>query len=122
MGPESGSPSAEYEARIVQEERNRIAKVIHDGVAQNLALLMLKMEVISRLADIDQIRMKAELSKAIEILEATTQELRSSILSLRTPDAERPHIARSARLLASRLSGNAGSASSPDSPERRPDA
>ena len=104
MGPESVSPSAEYEARIVQEERNRIAKVIHDGVAQNLALLMLKMEVISRLADIDQIRMKAELAKAIEILEATTQELRSSILSLRTPDAESPHVERSAQLIAERLS------------------
>jgi len=118
MEAEQGKPTADHEARMIQEERNRIAKAIHDGVAQNLALLMLKMEIISRLADIDQLRMKAELSKAVEILEATVRELRATVDSLRTPDTERPHIVRPARVLASRFSGHAGSTANPDSPER----
>ncbi len=105
----------EYEARIVQDERNRIAKVIHDGVAQDLALLMLKMEVISRLADIDQARMKAELLKATEILEATVQELREAVASLKTASTEQSYLIRSARALANSFSERAASAVNPDS-------
>lgn len=112
-----GRRDTEYEARIVQDERNRIAKLIHDGVAQNLALLILKMEMISRLADIDQTRMKAELSKATEILEATIQELRDTIASLRTPGTEQSYLLRSARALASSFPEPANSTINPDSQE-----
>ncbi len=72
---------------IVQEERNRIAREIHDGVSQNLALLMLKMEIISRLADSDPSRTKIELRKVMSILEASVQELRRSLYALRSPES-----------------------------------
>lgn len=70
---------------VLQEERSRIAREIHDGVSQNLALLMLKMEIISRLADSDPPRMKAELQKVMGILESSVYELRRSIYALRSP-------------------------------------
>ncbi len=69
----------------VQAERNRIAGEIHDGVSQNLALLMLKMEIISRLADSDPQRVKTEVRKLVAILETSIQELRRSIHALRAP-------------------------------------
>ncbi len=69
----------------VQEERTRIAREIHDGVSQNLALLLLKMEIISRLADSDPARMRRELANVMSILEDSVQELRRSIDTLRLP-------------------------------------
>lgn len=70
----------------VQEERNRIAREIHDGVSQNMALLILKMEIISRLTDRDPQRVKAELTKTQSIIEASVYQLRRSIYTLRSPD------------------------------------
>lgn len=74
---------------VIQKERSRIAREIHDGVAQNLALLMLKMEVISRLAESDPRRMKAEMEMVTSILESSVGELRRSIYALRSPDLSR---------------------------------
>lgn len=73
----------------MREERNRIAQEIHDGVAQNLALLLLKMEIISRLATTDPPRMRVELGKVMEILETSVQELRESVQALRSPGRSR---------------------------------
>jgi signal transduction histidine kinase len=75
-----------FQEPALQEERNRIATELHDGISQNLALLTLKMEIISRLADTDPPRMKAELTKVMVILESTVQELRRLIDSLRPSD------------------------------------
>ncbi|GEM_PF-5315578 len=69
----------------LQQERSRIAREIHDGVSQNLALLILKMEIISRLADSDPPRVKDELRKVTTILESSINELRSTLNTLRSP-------------------------------------
>ena len=74
---------------VVQEERSRIAREIHDGVAQNLALLMIKMEIISRLATKDPARMNKELENVMSVLESSVHELRRSIYALRSPDLAR---------------------------------
>ncbi len=79
----------------IREERNRMAEEIHDGVAQNLALLLLKMEIISRLADSDPLRMKMELGKVVGILESSVQELRGCIHALRSGcRGEREYLSR----------------------------
>jgi signal transduction histidine kinase len=109
---------ADTEAWGIQEERNRIAKLIHDGVSQNLALLMLKMEIISRLADEDPSRMKVEISKAVKILETCVQELRNAVHSLRTPDVERLGLLRAARLLADDFSRQTRSTVCVDLPDQ----
>jgi len=75
-----GSP---YEA-LIQAERNRIAQEIHDGVAQNLALLLLKVEIMSRLVDIDPQRLKPELDRVGQILESTVQQLRHLVSTMRS--------------------------------------
>lgn len=92
---------------LVQEERNRIAREIHDGVSQNLALLMLKMEIISRLADSDPTRMRTELGKVVSILEHSIQELRRAIYTLRAPDLARLGFIPALRRLANEISEQA---------------
>lgn len=85
---------------VVREERSRIGREIHDGVSQNLALLMLRMEIISRLAQTDPRRLKAELEKVQEVLESSVYELRKSVYSLRLPDLGRLGLAPALRRLA----------------------
>ncbi len=90
-----GAAAAEQVSRerAVQDERDRIARVIHDGVAQNLAFLMLKMEVISRLLDRNPRRVKGEFTNVLAVLESSLQELRKSVSALRSstslPDSEK---------------------------------
>lgn len=69
---------------VLEEERTRIATEIHDGVSQKLALLILKMEIISRLMDRDPAKARAEMSNAHSILEASIEDLRRAIFSLRS--------------------------------------
>lgn len=92
---------------LVQQERNRIAREIHDGVSQNLALLMLKMEIISRLAESDPTRMRTELGKVVSILEHSIQELRRAIHTLRSPDLARLGFVPALRRLADEISEQA---------------
>ncbi len=73
-------------SRDLEQERLRIAREIHDGVAQNLALLLVKMEILSRLMDRDPAQVKSELARATSVLEATVRQLRASLSSLRPSD------------------------------------
>ncbi|MCL5962538.1 MAG: GAF domain-containing protein [Chloroflexi bacterium] len=67
----------------IAEERNRIAREFHDGVTQNLAHLMLKMQLITRLLDLDKDRAKDELERSRGVLEDSVKELRRCIYALR---------------------------------------
>ena len=69
----------------VAEERRRIAREIHDGVAQNLVHLMMKMELIQRMLEKDPDRALQEVVYSRAILEQSVQELRRCIQSLRPP-------------------------------------
>lgn len=102
--------SPDPEETAVQAERTRIARAIHDGVSQKLALLMLKMEIISRLADENPPRMKLELAGAIEILEASVRDLREAVHSLRSPDVGRVGLPVAIRQLARGFSEQTGAA------------
>jgi len=66
----------------IREERNRIAREFHDGVAQNLAHLMHKMQLISRLLEMDIDRAKMELERSRITLEESVKELRRCIYAL----------------------------------------
>lgn len=74
-------------ALAIQEERRRIACQIHDGVSQKLALLLLKVEIITRLADSNPKRMKSELSQMTSVLESCVDELRKLVDSLAPPSS-----------------------------------
>lgn len=66
----------------VDRERHRIAREIHDGVAQNLAHLMLRLELVQRLVDGDPERAKIEAGGARNVLLTSLNDLRQSIAAL----------------------------------------
>ncbi len=73
----------------IGEERSRIAREIHDGVAQSLAFAGLKVDLATRLLDRDADRARAELALARTTVRDAIAELRRSIFALRPVDLER---------------------------------
>lgn len=80
---------AEQEKRIILEERNRIAREIHDGVAQSLAGAIMNLDTaqrkFSRMPE-DSLRLMAE---STEKLRRSLKEVRESIYALRPYPTER---------------------------------
>ncbi|MBS3965752.1 MAG: GAF domain-containing sensor histidine kinase [Truepera sp.] len=77
------------EELAIVEERARIAREIHDGVAQSLAFIALKLDLITRLLESNQDKARAELSQAKATIRETIKEVRRSIFALRPIDLER---------------------------------
>lgn len=79
--------SAEKERRseeeAIAEERRRIAREIHDGLAQNLAGLRFRVGLWHKLVDGDPARMHAELDSLRELLGRNIRDVRRSIFALR---------------------------------------
>jgi signal transduction histidine kinase len=79
---------AQAEELAIAEERNRIAREMHDGLVQNLAALLLKVQRSQKLIDADPVTAKRELSRVETTLQQDTRELRRLILALRPRDLE----------------------------------
>jgi signal transduction histidine kinase len=77
------------EELAIQNERNRIARDIHDGIAQSLAFTALKLDLAERLLDSNPERVKNELKLAKNTLREQIKEVRRSIFALRPIDLER---------------------------------
>lgn len=77
------------EELAITEERTRIAREIHDGVAQLLAFTALKLDLIERLMERDAVRARSELEQARDTVRETIKEIRRSIFALRPVDLER---------------------------------
>lgn len=77
------------EELAIAEERARIAREIHDGVAQSLAFAALKLDLVMRLLEKDAGKARAELDNARETVRETIKEVRRSIFALRPVDLER---------------------------------
>lgn len=73
----------------IGEERARIAREIHDGVAQSLAFAALKIDLGRRLLGRDGERAGRELTEAGDTVREAIRELRRSIFALRPVDLER---------------------------------
>jgi len=71
------------EEEAIAEERRRIAREIHDGLAQALASLRLRADVWHTLVDRDPSQLHAELDRLQEILGQGIREVRRSIFALR---------------------------------------
>ena len=74
-----------YKGITVTEERNRLAQEIHDGLAQTLATLLLKIELCERLLGDNPEKAKRELSKLKETLLRSIKATRHVIFELRLP-------------------------------------
>jgi signal transduction histidine kinase len=67
----------------VVEERNRVARELHDSVTQNLFGVVLAAEAASTLLDRDPAQARAQLGRVQELARAGMEELRSLIFELR---------------------------------------
>ncbi len=63
-------------------ERRRIAREMHDGVAQNLAHLMMRLELVQRFIPTEPAKALAEAGGARQVLLASLNDLRQSIAAL----------------------------------------
>lgn len=77
------------EELAIVEERSRIAREIHDGVAQMLAFSALKLDLVKRLMERDHAKAQDELALVQESLRESIREIRRSIFALRPVDLER---------------------------------
>lgn len=77
------------EELAISDERARIAREIHDGVAQSLAFAALKLDVVARQLHADPERAEAEVRAATALLREQIREVRRSIFALRPIDLER---------------------------------
>jgi signal transduction histidine kinase len=77
------------EELAIAEERARIAREIHDGVAQSLAFAALKLDLVTRLLESDRAKAELELSHTKATLRELIKEVRRSIFALRPVDLER---------------------------------
>lgn len=76
------------EELAIGEERSRIAREIHDGVAQSLAFATLKLDLAERLRTRDPDRSDQELQEARAAIRESIREIRRSIFALRPVDLE----------------------------------
>jgi signal transduction histidine kinase len=77
------------EELAIAEERARIAREIHDGVAQSLAFAALKLDLVARILRRDPDGAEAEVQRAKETIREMIREVRRSIFALRPIDLER---------------------------------
>jgi two-component system sensor histidine kinase DegS len=81
-GADGGSPIV----RIInaqENERQRLARQMHDGPAQSLTNLILQAEICERLFDTDPVRARTELAGLKKAVQGTFQKVREFIFDLR---------------------------------------
>lgn len=71
------------ELQAIENERQRIAQEIHDGVAQDLAFLRLKFSLWRHGIEHDPAQVQTELTQTQAIIDQTLEELRRAIYALR---------------------------------------
>jgi signal transduction histidine kinase len=72
----------------VAEERNRLAREIHDTLAQRLTALTLQLEMADALLDDDAARARTGIQRALALGRESLQEARRSVLDLRAAPLE----------------------------------
>jgi two-component system NarL family sensor kinase len=96
---------AQLFARSVQlgavEERNRLAREIHDTLAQSLAGIMLQLETVDALLEAGQVeRASAVVRKALTLTRSSMDEARRSVLDMRAAPLEGRTLAEALTALA----------------------
>jgi signal transduction histidine kinase len=96
------------QVRIAEETRHRLARDLHDGVAQTLANAALSIELAQRRAESDVPAAMAELSDLRQRLVDAQRGLRDILFALRPVVLEEEGLSSAVRALAARLDGTAG--------------
>lgn len=97
------------QVRIAEETRHRLARDLHDGVAQTLANTALGIELAARRAQADLPGALAELAALRERIVDSQRGLRDILFALRPAVLEEDGLGAAARALAERVDGTAGS-------------
>lgn len=80
---------ARSEELAISEERTRIAREIHDGLAQDLSFLVLKVEVMRKLLQRGKrAQVEKEMQETVDVLRNDMREVRRTIFALRPLDLE----------------------------------
>lgn len=69
--------------RAQEEERRRVAREIHDGPAQTLANIVLRLEIAERLLELDPSRVREEIKDLKNLVRTNLQDIRRIIFDLR---------------------------------------
>ena len=69
--------------RAQEEERKRVAREIHDGPAQSMANVVLRMEFCEKLLDVEPEKVRGELQELKKIVRNNLQDVRKIIFDLR---------------------------------------
>ena len=77
------------EELAISDERARIAREIHDGVAQSLAFAAIKLDLVARKLRTDPEKSEDDVKEASALLREQIREVRRSIFALRPVDLER---------------------------------
>jgi signal transduction histidine kinase len=81
----------------IVEERNRLARELHDSVSQKLFGLVLSAESAATLLDRDGEEARAELERLRDLAQEAMEELRSLVFELRPPNLESEGLAAALR-------------------------
>ena len=92
--------------KVVDEERNRVARELHDSTVQNLSCLMYKAELCSKLLTVDPTRVQLELQLMIGSIKEIIEELRNIIYNIRTGIPEGEEIQDYVKKYIQNLNGN----------------
>jgi two-component system NarL family sensor kinase len=87
------------------EERNRLAREIHDTLAQSLAAIAMQLETADALAGGNGDRLAAAVRRALGLTRSTLEEARRSVLELRAGPLEGRTVAEALRALGEELRG-----------------
>ena len=82
------------------EERNRIAREIHDTLAQGLAAIALHLEAAQALAETKPEAVQTKIAQALNLARTNLQEARRSVLDLRAAPLEGSTLPEALRMLA----------------------
>lgn len=85
-------------ALALSEERARVARELHDGLAQDLAALLLRADLCLALAP-DEPRLRELLDQICQSLQHCIHDARATIYALREPDAGTTDLVEAIRLL-----------------------
>lgn len=96
------------QVRIAEETRHRLARDLHDGVAQTLANAALSIELAQRRAESDLPAAMGELTDLRQRLLDAQRGLRDILFALRPVVLEEEGLSSAVRALAERLDGTAG--------------
>ena len=84
-------------ALSVIEERNRLARELHDSVTQTLFSLNLTADAATELVDVDPARAKIEVNRVAELARSALREMRDLVFELRPVAVDREGLASALR-------------------------